>query len=119
VANLAEKTLLGKEICQLGIGLYDVSFSWGDGCLGIVSDFDFSGPDGILIRWRAPSDADEARGLLRFAGTLARVLGETITAAKASETELTVEFSSGDRLQVMKNDVENYTIRTRDILLVD
>ena len=88
--------LIGKEICQVGIGSYDVQFNWGTGGISATNEFRFT-PSGTTeeMHWRGASEDIE------IAARTVRLLKTTIVAASCTPDVLTLTFSNGDSLDLI------------------
>ena len=92
--------LLGKEICQVAIGSYDVQFNWGNGGTA-THEFKYTPSDsGKELVWRAElGDPD-------VAARTVRVLKATIVEVSVTPSALVITFSNGDKLDFI--DSEQY-----------
>jgi hypothetical protein len=95
--------LVGKEICQVAIGSFDVQFNWGNGGISVESKFTYV-PSGMApIVW--PGDDPEA------AAKTVRLLKAEITTVECDET-LKLSFSNGDQLEIYEDErYESLNIR--------
>jgi hypothetical protein len=95
--------LVGKEICQVAIGSFDVQFNWGNGGISVESRFTYA-PNGMTpIVWNG--EAPEA------ATKIVRLLNVTITGIESGES-LKLTFSNGDQLEIFEDErYESFSIR--------
>ncbi len=107
--------LIGKEICQVCIGSYDVQLNWGNGGISATGEFRFK-PSGCgeEIKWRG--DAQE----IESAARTVRLLKASIVEVKCTRNILTLLFSNGDKLDLIDDErYESLTISNgKDTLIV-
>ena len=98
--------LLGKEICQVAIGSYDVQFNWGNGGISVWWKFCYkaAGSEDEIV-WSADNP--------EFATRTIRLLKAAITEAKCSEEgTLLLRFSNGDQLEIFEDErYESFSIQ--------
>jgi hypothetical protein len=98
--------LVGKEICQVSIGSYDVQFNWGNGGISVWCKFTYK-PAGSVeeVVWSG-KDPD-------IAARTVRLLKASITAVECTEQgTLRLGFSNGDQLEVFENErYESFSIQ--------
>jgi len=97
--------LIGKEICLIGIGSYDVQFNWGNGGISVWNKF----------RYKPAGTADEiiwAGGNPESATRVVRLLKASITAVETTEQgSLCLVFSNGDLLEIFEDErYESFSI---------
>jgi hypothetical protein len=95
--------LIGKEICQVAIGSYDVQFSWGNGGISVWCKFLYKPAgtaDEIVWAGEQPESATPT----------VRLLKSLITSVKCSEEgTLQLSFSNGDQLEIFED--ESFSIQ--------
>ena len=79
--------LIGKEITQIAIGVYDTQVHWGTGAISIWSKFRLSLSDGREIDWM--------EGQPRQATELVALLGARISELGDNSEHLDITFSNG------------------------
>lgn len=87
--------LVGKEICQVAIGSFDVQFNWGNGGISVECGFTYV-PNGMApVVWipGEPEAAAKTIGLLKSA----------ITSIECSHS-LKLTFSNGDQLEIFEDE---------------
>ena len=98
--------LIGKEICQIGIGSYDVQFNWGNGGISVWSKFLYR-PAGTAddIVWTGADPESATR--------VVRLLKAAITSVETSEQgSLRLMFSNGDQLEIFEDErYESFSIQ--------
>ena len=90
--------LVGKEICQVAIGSYDVQFGWGNGGFSVWSKFLYR-PNGTSdeIAW--------TEGNPESATPTVRLLKASITSVRCSEARtLVLGFSNGDQMEIVEDE---------------
>jgi len=94
--------LVGKGICQIAIGSFDVQFNWGNGGISIESRFTYL-PHGMNpIAWSS--------GNPEAAATTVRLLKAVITNIECNQS-LKLTFSNGDRLEIFEDErYESFSI---------
>jgi hypothetical protein len=98
--------LIGKEICQIGIGSYDVQFNWGNGGISVWSKFLYKPADTAdEIVWAGENPESATR--------VVRLLKVSITSVETSEQgSLCLVFSNGDQLEIYENErYESFSIQ--------
>ncbi len=90
--------LVGKEICQVAIGSYDVQFRWGNGGISVWHRFIYKPKNSTEIIWR--------EGQPESATHTIRLLQSAIISVKCSKDVLSLDFSNGDHLDIF--DSEQY-----------
>jgi hypothetical protein len=94
IANGALAFLVGKEICQVAIGPYDVQFHWGNGGISVWCRFIYT-PSGMSpITWTGSEPEIAARTV--------RLLNATITTLERDQS-LRLTFSNGDHLEIFED----------------
>jgi hypothetical protein len=96
--------LIGKEICQVSIGSYDVQFNWGNGGISVWSKFIYRPADSPNeIVWADPESATRTVRLLKASITIARC---------SAQGTLQLEFSNGDQLEIFEDEkLESFSIQ--------
>jgi hypothetical protein len=93
--------LVGKEICQIAIGSYDVQFHWGDGGISVWHKFLYKRAgyaDQVVWVGDDPLAGPEAAALT------IRLLKSSITNVKCSpHGTLQLEFSNGDEIEIFED----------------
>jgi hypothetical protein len=95
--------LVGKEICQVAIGPFDVQFNWGNGGISVWTRFAYTpnGMDPIVWNGKDPEAA---------ANTV-RLLKAVISGIECSQT-LKLTFSNGDQLEIFEDErYESFSIQ--------
>jgi len=103
-ANLS--FLIGKEICQIGIGSYDVQFNWGSGGISVWSKYLYKPADTAdEILWAGENPESATR--------VVRLLKASITSVETSEQgTLRLAFSNGDQLEIFEDErYESFSIQ--------
>ena len=87
--------LVGKEICQVAIGSFDVQFNWGNGGISVWSKFTYTpnGMNAIVWSGQEPEVAAKTIGLLKA----------TISAVQCGHS-LKLVFSNGDQLEIFEDE---------------
>jgi hypothetical protein len=103
-ANLA--FLIGKEICLIGIGSYDVQFNWGNGGISVWWKFIYKPlrPAGEIV-WNG-NDPE-------IATPVVRLLKSSITSVDISnQRSLLLQFSNGDQLEIFEDErYESFSVQ--------
>ncbi len=88
--------LIGKEICQIGIGSYDVQFNWGNGGISATHEFRFRPCSKVEeMHWRGETEDIE------IAAQTVRLLKQAIIGASCTPEVLSLTFSNGDKLDLI------------------
>ena len=98
--------LIGKEICQIAIGPYDVQFNWGKGVLSVWGKFIYKMADSReVIVWEGKEPYLAAR-------TVRLLQTKIISQSPSEDGTLRLLFSNGDQLDVLDPDprYEAYSI---------
>jgi hypothetical protein len=95
--------LVGKEICQVAIGSFDVQFNWGDGGISVESRFTYV-PNGMSpILWNGADPEAAAKTV--------RLLKSVISSIECSQT-LKLTFSNGDQFEIFEDErYESFSIQ--------
>ena len=95
--------LVGKEICQVAIGSFDVQFDWGNGGISVESRFTYT-PNGTTpIVWIA--------GDTEAATKTVKLLKAVISSIECNQS-LILTFSNGDRLEIFEDErYESFSIQ--------
>lgn len=95
--------LVGKEICQVAIGSFDVQFNWGNGGISVWSRFTYV-PNGMSpIMWNGENPEAAAQAV--------RLLGTVISSVECDQT-LTLTFSNGDQLEIFEDEqYESFSVQ--------
>jgi hypothetical protein len=98
--------LIGKEICQVAIGSYDVQFGWGNGRISVWCRFHYKPAqtrEEIVWAGENPETATPT----------VRLLKASITDVRCSaEGTLQLEFSNGDHLDIFEDErYESFSIQ--------
>src|SRR5882762_11256228 len=89
--------LLGKEICQVAIGSYDVQFNWGNGGISVWNKFCYKPAGHAESVW----DGEHPES----ATHTVRLLKASIADVKCDEKGiLRLSFSNGDQLEIFEGD---------------
>jgi len=98
--------LIGKEICQICIGSYDVQFHWGDGGISVCHKF-------IYTPAESSSEIVWTEGDPKAATSTVRLLKSSITSFAISERQtLLLLFSNGDQLEIFEDEkYESFSIQ--------
>jgi hypothetical protein len=95
--------LVGKEICQVAIGSFDVQFNWGNGGISVESRFTYV-PNGMASIVWTPGDPESAAKTVRL-------LKAAITDIECSQS-LKLTFSNGDQLEIFEDErYESFSIQ--------
>jgi hypothetical protein len=95
--------LVGKEICQIAIGSFDVQFNWGTGGIAVESRFVYLTDGMAPVVWTAGNPETAAKTV--------RLLKATITGIEC-DGSLRLKFSNGDHLEVFEDErYESFSIR--------
>jgi hypothetical protein len=89
-------TVIGKEICQIGIGMYDVQLNWGNGGVHITGRFRY-------VNRNTGQECHWTEGNAQAAAATIALLQQTFVEPKAGLNEVTFFFSNGDELTVYDN----------------
>jgi hypothetical protein len=100
--------LIGKEICPIAIGSYDLQFNWGNGGISVWNRL-FYKPAGNAEELIWVGDRQD----IEIATRTVRLLKTSITDVSwEADGTLKLTFSNGDRLEVFDNDrCEAYSFR--------
>lgn len=91
--------LIGKEICQVSIGSFDVQFNWGNGGISATNEFRFKRSGAVEeIHWRG--DAED----VDIAARMVRLLKATIVEVNSTRDVLSLKFSNGDKLDLIDSE---------------
>jgi uncharacterized protein DUF6188 len=96
--------LLGKDICQVAIGSYDVQFNWGSGGISVGSKFRYKTAGHAESVW----DGEHPES----ATHTVRLLKASIADVKCDEQGiLRLGFSNGDQLEIFEDErYESFSI---------
>lgn len=95
--------LVGKEICQVAIGSFDVQFNWGNGGISVESKFTYAPVGTASVVW-SPGEPEAAAKAIRL-------LKAVITSIECDQS-LKLTFSNGDQLEIFEDErYESFSIR--------
>ena len=87
--------LVGKEICQVAIGSFDVQFNWGDGGMSAESRFTYTPKGATPIVWIAGDTETAAKTM--------KLLKSVISGIECNQS-LILTFCNGDRLELFEDE---------------
>jgi hypothetical protein len=95
--------LVGKEICQVAIGPFDVQFNWGSGGISVWCKFIYTPREMSPIIWTGSEPEIAARTV--------RLLKAAVTTVECDQS-LRLTFSNGDHLEIFEDArYESFSIR--------
>lgn len=106
LSNTAAKDLsfiIGKEICQVAIGSFDVQFNWGNGGISVWCRFIYTPSGTSPITWTGSEPEVAAKAV--------RLLNATVMTIECDQS-LRLTFSNGDHLEVFEDSrYESFSIQ--------